>query len=1378
MIRHWLGRQSNNLQCRYDGTTSTMTKTITWLHISDLHARLSSEWDAKQITSALVKDLKRLNEELSHRPDFIFFTGDIAFGATATEVMSEQYAIVKNFLDAVRNAYSPPIPKRNIYLVPGNHDIDRNEITSGELEWLRSSKRTLEEVRHEMQRNSKQWRSWMDRFGSYRSFLRSYGLDHLQPESHHLCWADAQDVGGIRIGIVGLNSAWSAADDNDKGRLWGALDYQIAKMTQEIGETRFNFALIHHPSNWFTVHEDPSAFRAMRRSFPIILHGHEHNDWVQVDEDKKLIVSAAACYQSSWMANGYNIGHINLDTNTGSILLRQWDATGGGWVPREIAKKTHAGQLTINGIDWIGTIDETIAKGNAQGGSNSDDSGKNLVHYTNVFCKYTCNKFGFLELFGCDIPRALQSHNHLSVAYVSLNLTSKNVSLKKPPLSDQPMTATANAAETAALDEHKIAQRSLGGVSLEYLLDSAPGLGQRLTILGNAGAGKSTLLRWCATRAADYILQNGTSHLDFDGGDDVIASGSPKSDVRQNRFHAWRKIPFLIRLRDCADGEIPPVNEWPSVLAKHEQAAPREWIHNILSSGLGLILLDGVDEIHRDNRPQAAQEIAELVGKYPECTYIVTTRPGAVESGWLDQLDFSEALLEPMGKRDRDELIDKWYKSAELVLARLQTGEDLMSTAARLKSELAEHSELTLLASNPLLCAMICALYRERQERLPETPSDLCEALVHMLAHRRERETPGLGDRHFLAGWRDLQYGQKKGLLSDLAWSMVNSGDSFIDQSDALRIFGDALENTPGRNRGEAEDVLLATIERSGLLRSDGDGKIDFLHNTIKEYLAASRLLETSDLGGLVAHADDPFWQPVILFALSLGTEQFCSGLIRLLLSKLPHANARTRRPGALSKVEKEKLAQSNVRAFFIVRCKKAARRLSADLSTAVDELTRQLLPPTHMQDVEALAQLGPKLLAQSGDSLGAPKWWVKQDVRTAVRCLRLLRLIGGGRAKTYLSSIQRLPDSSSQLMAEWMLSNSELAAGTLPWPFLNKTHVAIDGTHVSDLSPLAKLNGLMYLSVRGTRLDDLSPIAGLRNLRSVDVSWTAVSDLTPLNQNRNLAHLYISSSAVENIEVLRSIQSLTFFSAYQSKIRDLGPLSLHSALKHLDLERTQITDLDPIKSLVALEELDLKGLQLSDIGPLSSLSSLRRLVLAATRVDDLSALAGAKSLEQLYLSGCPVSDISPLGGEDRALKILDLSKTKISSIAALSSLGNLAVLNISGTSVQDILPLQKCVSLANLTMANVKLRDHTVFTNLSNIVMLNINNSSIVDLNFLRHMPKISSLSMRGCEIADFEPLFSCRNLVNLQVSKKYFPGDIINRLKSELRTLRVSAV
>ena len=148
------------------------------------------------------------------------------------------------------------------------------------------------------------------------------------------------------------------------------------------------------------------------------------------------------------------------------------------------------------------------------------------------------------------------------------------------------------------------------------------------------------------------------------------------------------------------------------------------------------------------------------------CTYVVTTRPGAVEPGWLSRLSFREARVEPMSRADREEFIDRWYKSAAIETRhRPRPGENLTVTAERLKSELADQTDLAALATNPLLCAMICALYRERQESLPESPSELCDALCQMLLHRhQEHETPDLTDAHFVTTWRELQYGQKRAL--------------------------------------------------------------------------------------------------------------------------------------------------------------------------------------------------------------------------------------------------------------------------------------------------------------------------------------------------------------------------------------------------------------------------------------------------------------------------------------------------------------------------------------------------------------------------------------------------------------------------------------
>jgi hypothetical protein len=404
-----------------------VTRSLTWLHLSDLHHRLRDDWDSREITETLVRDLTLLQKDYDLRPDLVFFTGDAAFGATTGEKMAHQYQGVRAFLDAIRHAFDPDIPVRDVYFVPGNHDVDRGEITPGETDWLRSPSRALPEILAAMCDGTKQWRAWTERLANYRNFLTMCGLLHLTPDDPHLIWADAREIAGVRVGIAGLNSAWSCVDDSDKGKLWCDADWQIAQLKQRIGPVAFSFALIHHPGNWFTDREDPMVMRRLRQEFPIVLHGHEHQDWIDVDGEARLVISSAACYQCSWMANGYNVGRIDLDARTGQVWMRHWDSTGRGWVPRDIASKTRHGIWSLNHLPWLDEprerSKETAPKHIAIGGS--AQAGAEVTageHYTRRFCQHVIDQYDVLELFGCDIPRELQRHQ-LSVAYVSLNLS-------------------------------------------------------------------------------------------------------------------------------------------------------------------------------------------------------------------------------------------------------------------------------------------------------------------------------------------------------------------------------------------------------------------------------------------------------------------------------------------------------------------------------------------------------------------------------------------------------------------------------------------------------------------------------------------------------------------------------------------------------------------------------------------------------------------------------------------------------------------------------------------------------------------------------------------------------------------------------------------
>lgn len=1291
-----------------------MSNSVTWLHISDIHARQRSDWDSRAVMEALRTDVQTLAKENGLRPDFIVVTGDLAFGSVPNDALPDQYLLVQKFLDSLLAAFDPPISKRNLYIVPGNHDVDRNEVTAGEINWLRSGERTLSEIHDAMQKNSKQWRTWMDRFGAYRGFPRQYGLVHLSPDDPHLIWSDVQNIGQLRVGVSGFNSAWSAADDGEKGKLWAGLPFQISKNLAAMGPVDLSIALIHHPGNWFTPAEDPSSTRQLRQDFQIVLHGHEHQDWIEQSSTGHLLISAGACYESSWMDNGYNLTHINFETGQGAVWLREWEKTGRGWVAKNIHRKTSNGVWQLRDVELL--LQRELPERTEHGVITHVETAAPPAahHFTKLFCDHAITQNDFLELFGCDIPRELQRHQ-LSVAYVSLNLSPQGELGEPAPIAEVSISAEEVDPESAST----LSSVGASSLTIDALLTRLPSQSSRLMILGPAGAGKSTLLRWCAIHSARLVLSKlGRS------------TGAANSDIDvQSADEAWTKVPILLRLRDYKDGRLPPANDFPKIVAKHLQAAPLDWITNILSSGQALVLIDGVDEVHSSHRQLVSKEIEELVKTYPNCTYIITSRPGAIPAGWLERSHFQEVLVEPMNRVDREEFISKWFDSASLELKRRpRVNEDLKQTASNLKSELIDQPDLGLLASNPLVCAMICALYRERQETLPESPSELCEALVQMLVHRREQETPDLTDAHFDAAWRALLYPQKRGILADIAYQMVMSEESAMERHRALDLVKDALKSTPGRLESEAPRILSAIIERSGLLRPASEDRVEFLHNTLKEYLAAARIVELRLTDVCISHADNTNWQPTILFSLSIAAEDFSSTVVRALLTKIPDHSRSPRKRKNLTRAERDALQLENSRAFFLVRCRKSVKRLSSDLSETVEGLTRRLLPPAYMHDVEPLAQLGTKLLVQGSNIFGSPKWWFSQDARTAIRCLRLLRLIGGSKAKSYLSSIQRLPSGSILLSGEWLLANSELCNSTIPWPFEERREVNVTGVGISDLHGLP-FGHLFSLDVSWTKIRSLQALAQAKSLRHLNINSTVVDDLSPLSGASSLISLVISSTRVANIAPLAELSRLKIFYAIRCAIKDLDPIAHLEDIQQIIVSQTKVERL-PKNRWSRLVHFDAQQSPLSDISELSSLESLNRINISSTRVKDFTAIASLKNLRTLDASRTPVENLPSL----RDLTMLtraDFSSSKLSSLESFSENRGLITISVANTKISSIEPLESVRSLKNLSISFTEIRDLGALENHVDLKFLDIANLGTKNIDAIRKLSSLTSLSI-----------------------------------------------
>lgn len=249
-------------------------------------------------------------------------------------------------------------------------------------------------------------------------------------------------------------------------------------------------------------------------------------------------------------------------------------------------------------------------------------------------------------------------------------------------------------------------------VSLDYsqLLALLPLLGNRLMIEGAAGSGKTTLMQWTALNALDHseaidepfpsaatVLrelprQVSTHRLSDDAGGPglpaffrelgfTIERGSGDSGTVQPRRGAvsivqakagnisaegipwWRRLPVLLRLRDCPDGRLPGPDDLPKFVVKEVGNAPDAWLRTKLEAGQALLLIDGIDEVPVAARRQLNNDLKRYAVAYPKTLIIVTSRPAAVLEGYWERSFSHRLTVRGMSRDDIAAFITQWHEA-------------------------------------------------------------------------------------------------------------------------------------------------------------------------------------------------------------------------------------------------------------------------------------------------------------------------------------------------------------------------------------------------------------------------------------------------------------------------------------------------------------------------------------------------------------------------------------------------------------------------------------------------------------------------------------------------------------------------------------------
>ena len=349
---------------------------------------------------------------------------------------------------------------------------------------------------------------------------------------------------------------------------------------------------------------------------------------------------------------------------------------------------------------------------------------------------------------------------------------------------------------------------------------------QKLVVWGKPGAGKTTFMKYLAMSCLG------------------------------DRFHG-ELVPIFVQLRFYAaiKGE-PSLQEyiWDE-FEKRDVAG--DVVKRLLKEGRTLILLDGLDEVKKEDDRRVKQDIDQFSRDWLKNRFAITCRIAAREYQFekfteVEVADFDDGQIETF--------VNNWFRERD------------ESKAERLLEKLKENEPVKELAKSPLLLTLLC-LVLDKTNNLPEKQYKLFKEGLDILVKiwdekwRIERDFP----KHFKGEqiYRNLSSEDKLDMIGKIAFNTFVKGKYFFQQEDLQRQIKDYICNLPEASadpealRLDSEAVLKAIEHHHGLLVAQARNIYSFSHLTFQEYFAAREIKRKRDFETLIENISNPRWKEV-----------------------------------------------------------------------------------------------------------------------------------------------------------------------------------------------------------------------------------------------------------------------------------------------------------------------------------------------------------------------------------------------------------------------------------------------------------------------------------------------------------------------------------
>lgn len=275
------------------------------LQLSDIHWTKRRSWneDFSGMKSSFKKEMNDYRNA-GGMIDYIFICGDIAFKGS-----KEEYDEARNYIKEICTIFD--CDDKDVFIVPGNHDIDRRsegsavrEILNAALSFQPSNNYFLDEV---ILKHPEMRKSLYGAFKEYYEFAKTY-LCHeevmgkcLDGEFKEITDDDkmyyhntlAKKVGDIVVSIRGVNTALNC-DSQDWNEGYSEGHKQLlpkrAYIMDRVNKQEIRIIMGHHPLEFLTNNDEVEDY--LNKNYHIQLFGHVHVQNVMGDNYVKVLSGA------------------------------------------------------------------------------------------------------------------------------------------------------------------------------------------------------------------------------------------------------------------------------------------------------------------------------------------------------------------------------------------------------------------------------------------------------------------------------------------------------------------------------------------------------------------------------------------------------------------------------------------------------------------------------------------------------------------------------------------------------------------------------------------------------------------------------------------------------------------------------------------------------------------------------------------------------------------------------------------------------------------------------------------------------------------------------------------------------------------------------